>query len=361
MKVSDFRYELPRDLIAHEPLRERAGSRLMVVAASRDQLQHTYFGALPQLLREGDLLVFNNTRVIPARLFGCKSATGGGVEILVERIIDSRRALVQLRASKSPKAGSELSLLDDEGREALRVEVLGRRGELYELGFPPQHAPLAVLQAIGHVPLPPYIERADTPRDRERYQTVYAARDGAVAAPTAGLHFDQALLERLRARGVETAALTLHVGAGTFQPVRCANVEDHRMHAEFVEVGEELCDRVMRAHREGRRVVAVGTTSLRALESASDARAIRPLQGETSIFIYPGYRFRCVDALVTNFHLPESTLLMLVCAFSGTQRILDAYEVAVEQRYRFFSYGDAMFVEGAEVPLIKAAAEGAHD
>jgi S-adenosylmethionine:tRNA ribosyltransferase-isomerase len=361
MKVSDFRYDLPRELIAREPLAGRSESRLMVLAAASDTPCHSRVAALADWLRPGDLLVFNDTRVIPARLFACKAATGGGVEILVERVLDAERVLAQVRASKSPRAGVELSLLDAEGHEALRVRVLGRRGELYELGFPAGRTPLEVLQAIGHLPLPPYIDRPETPEDRERYQTVYAARDGAVAAPTAGLHFDHALLAQLRAHGVETVELTLHVGAGTFQPVRCAHVEDHRMHAEYVEVGESLCDRVRRAHREGRRVVAVGTTSLRALESACDATTIHPMQADTSIFIYPGYRFRCVDALVTNFHLPESTLLMLVCAFAGTGRVLAAYRAAVEQGYRFFSYGDAMFVEGISTPLMKCATGSGHD
>ena len=214
------------------------------------------------------------------------------------------------------------------------------------------------MQSIGHMPLPPYIDRADGALDRERYQTVYAARDGAVAAPTAGLHFDAPLIEALRSAGVQTAFLTLHVGAGTFQPVRTSQVEDHRMHAEYIDVGEDLCASVMSAHAEGRRVIAVGTTSLRGLEAASDEMAIRPFQGDTSIFIYPGYRFRCVDALITNFHLPESTLLMLVSAFAGRERVLAAYAEAVERRYRFFSYGDAMFVQGEQPPLLKSAPGG---
>jgi S-adenosylmethionine:tRNA ribosyltransferase-isomerase len=354
MKVSDFHYELPDALIARYPSERRTGSRLLWLDPARERLEHLQFSDIARVLRAGDLLVFNDTRVIPARMFGCKASSGGAVEVLVERLLGDRRVIAQLRASKTPRAGSEILLLDDEGREAARVRVLGRHREMFELEFAEGLDPLAVMEAIGHIPLPPYIDRADAALDRERYQTVYAAREGAVAAPTAGLHFDLALLESLRAAGVETAFLTLHVGAGTFQPVRTAEVEDHRMHAERIDVGAELCERVMRAHAQGRRVVAVGTTSLRALESAADGEAIGPFQGETSIFIYPGYRFRCVDALITNFHLPGSTLLMLVSAFAGRERVLAAYREAVAMGYRFFSYGDAMFVEGEQVPLLKS-------
>jgi len=360
MKVSDFRYELPPELIARAPARERSDSRLMLLAAASEQAEHHRFADLPGLLRPGDLLVLNDTRVIPARLFGRKSGTGGAVEILVERLLDGSRMLVQLRASKSPRPGGAISLLDGDGTEVLEARVLARQGEFFELGLPPGSAPLELLEAIGHMPLPPYIDRPDEPLDRERYQTVFAARAGAVAAPTAGLHFDPPLLRALAERGVETGFLTLHVGAGTFQPVRCEEVEQHRMHAEFLDVGAALCAQVMRAHAEGRRVIAVGTTSLRALESASDGQRTAPFRGETSIFIYPGYRFRAVDALITNFHLPESTLLMLVCAFAGTGRILDAYRLAVRERYRFFSYGDAMLLEGRHEPLIKHSRGQAH-
>jgi S-adenosylmethionine:tRNA ribosyltransferase-isomerase len=358
MRVSDFRFDLPDDLIARQPAARRAGSRLMVLGAAAEAPLHRQFPDLPTVLRRGDLLVFNDTRVMPARMYGCKAGTGGAVEILVERVLDAGRALAHLRASKAPRAGAELLLLDDEGAEAARVTVLGRQGDLFELGFPPDRPPLELMYAIGHMPLPPYIDRPDTAADRERYQTVYAARDGAVAAPTAGLHFDAELLEALRDAGLEIAFLTLHVGAGTFQSVRCEAVEDHRMHAEHFEVDAALCEKVMRAHAEGRRVVAVGTTSLRALEAASNAEAIRPVSGETRIFIYPGYRFRCVDALVTNFHLPESTLLMLVSAFAGRERVLAAYAEAVRERYRFFSYGDAMFIEGVQPPSIKQHLRG---
>ena len=358
MRVSDFHYELPDALIARHPCAERTGSRLLWLDPARERPQHLQFTDIPRLLRAGDLLVFNDTRVIPARMFGCKPGTGGAVEVLVERLLDGRRVLAQLRASKAPKPGSAILLLDDEGREAARVRVLGRHQDMFELEFPDDRPPLAVMEAIGHMPLPPYLDREDAALDRERYQTVYAARDGAVAAPTAGLHFDAALIGALRSMGVETAFLTLHVGAGTFQPVRTAEVEEHRMHAEHVDVGAQLCASVMRAHAEGRRVIAVGTTSLRGLEAACDETAIRPFRGDTSIFIYPGYRFRCVDALITNFHLPGSTLLMLVSALAGRERVLAAYAEAVARAYRFFSYGDAMFVQGDQPPLLKPARGG---
>lgn len=358
MKLSDFSYALPDELIARRPAPERASSRLLVLEAKAAAPRHRSFRDLPTELRPGDLLVFNDTRVIPARLYACKEGTGGGVEVLVERVVDERLVLAQLRASKSPRPGSWLLLLDAEGREAARVRVLARRAGFYELEFPEGSHPLDVMNRIGHMPLPPYIDRPDESSDRERYQTVYARRDGAVAAPTAGLHFDLQLLARLRECGVEQASVTLHVGAGTFTPVRTEDPSQHRMHAEYAEVGEETCAQVMRAHREGRRVIAVGTTSLRALEAASEGPEIRPLQAETSLFIYPGYRFRAVDALITNFHLPESTLLMLVCAFAGTDRVLAAYREAVRERYRFFSYGDAMLLESIAPPALKHTGRG---
>jgi S-adenosylmethionine:tRNA ribosyltransferase-isomerase len=261
------------------------------------------------------------------------------VEVLIERVVDEHRALAHVRASKAPRAGSVLQL---EGQ--VHAVVTGRRGELFELEFRDPRPALAVLESVGHVPLPPYIERADAAQDRERYQTVYARVPGAVAAPTAGLHFDQAMLGRLGERGVDTAYLTLHVGAGTFQPVRVDTIEEHRMHAEYAEVPASLCDQVEAARAAGRRVVAVGTTVVRALESASRDGRLRPFCGDTDIFIYPGYRFVTVDAMITNFHLPESTLLMLVCAFAGYEQVMHAYRHAVERHYRFFSYGDAMFV-----------------
>lgn len=344
MKLSDFHFDLPDELIARYPMPERTASRLLVLDGATGAVAHRVFTDLLDYLRPGDLLVFNNTRVLPARLFGRK-ASGGRVEVLVERVLDEQRVLAHVRASKSPKAGSELWLHagPEAGETAAVAQVLGRVDDLFELAFPGAGA-LATLRAIGHMPLPPYMDRAEEAADRERYQTVYAARDGAVAAPTAGLHFDETFLQRVRERGVEFGYVTLHVGAGTFQPVRAADIREHRMHAEYVEVDETLCAQVRAARARGGRVVAVGTTSVRCLETASQQGDIAPYQGDTRIFIYPGYRFRSVDLLLTNFHLPESTLIMLVSAFAGRDHVLAAYRGAVAQRYRFFSYGDAMLV-----------------
>jgi S-adenosylmethionine:tRNA ribosyltransferase-isomerase len=295
------------------------------------------FADLPDMLRPGDLLVLNDTRVMPARLFGHK-ASGGRVEILVERLAGADEALVHLRSSKSPRPGTRILL---EGGEAL--EVLGRDGDLFRLRALDTDLP-ALMERHGHMPLPPYIQRPDEALDLERYQTVYARRAGAVAAPMAGLHFDDEMLGRLRERGVESVQVTLHVGAGTFQPVRAERLDEHVMHAEWLEVNEAVCERVRATRSAGGRVVAVGTTSVRSLESAAQGGELAPLSGETRLFIRPGYRFRVVDAMVTNFHLPESTLLMLVCAFAGYEAVMAAYRHAVEARYRFFSYGDAMFL-----------------
>jgi S-adenosylmethionine:tRNA ribosyltransferase-isomerase len=341
MLKSDFAYSLPPDLIAQKPLTFRSASRLLALDGPTGTIRDLRFTDLPGLLRAGDLMVFNDTRVIPARLLGTKD-TGGQVEVLIERVLDARRALVLMRASKAPRAGQRLQL---EGTVTARV--LARRGEFYELEFESDRPVLALLDAIGHMPLPPYIARADVAADRERYQTIYAREAGAVAAPTAGLHFDAAMLARLDALGVEQAFITLHVGAGTFQPLRVEEVSAHRMHREWVGVSSVTAERVNAARREGRRVVAVGTTVVRALEAAASEGEVQPFNGETDIFIYPGYRFRVVDALVTNFHLPESTLLMLVCALAGREQVLRAYQHAVTKRYRFFSYGDAMFVTRA--------------
>jgi S-adenosylmethionine:tRNA ribosyltransferase-isomerase len=285
--------------------------------------------------------------VIPARLFGQK-ASGGRVEILLERLIDGNRALAQLRASKSPKAGTGIHLLEKNGKalSGLIVTVAGRQDDLYELDFPAGSVVFEVLEQLGHVPLPPYISRQDDAGDRQRYQTVYARQPGAVAAPTAGLHFDQALLQQLAAKGVASAFVTLHVGAATFQPVRVEDIRQHRMHAEWIEVSSQVCEQVLQTRARGGRVIAVGTTSVRCLETASRTGTLAPFVGETDIFIYPGYRFACVDALITNFHLPESTLLLLVSAFAGRQAVLEAYRQAVAHRYRFFSYGDAMLIQG---------------
>ena len=335
----DFQYPLPPDRIAHQPTDRRGASRLLHLAPD-GHCHDRRFSDLVELLQPGDLLVFNDTRVIPARLLGHKVGSGGRVEVLVERLLDEHCVLAHVRASKAPAPGVELLL---EGGVRARVE--GRREDLFLLAFAGERPVLELLERHGHMPLPPYIDRPDTPLDRERYQTVYARAPGAVAAPTAGLHFDEELLARLQARGIEFGYVTLHVGAGTFQPVRAERIEDHRMHAEQVEVDAAVCARVVATRARGGRVVAVGTTVVRSLESAARDGALRPFRGETDIFITPGYRFRVVDALVTNFHLPESTLLMLVCAFAGYDPVMAAYRHAVEAGYRFFSYGDAMFLE----------------
>ncbi|KAB7762621.1 tRNA preQ1(34) S-adenosylmethionine ribosyltransferase-isomerase QueA [Xanthomonas maliensis] len=348
MKKSDFHYSLPEELIAQAPLAERSASRLLVVPPAPQPFADRQVRDLPELLQPGDLLIFNDTRVIPARLFGQKTS-GGRVEILIERLLGTQQARAQIGASKSPKAGSRIAL--DAGGEA---EVLGRDGEFYLLRFDVA-APLEQwLQEAGRLPLPPYIRREPGVDDRERYQTVFAREVGAVAAPTAGLHFDEALLARLRERGVEFGHVTLHVGAGTFQPVRVEALDQHVMHREWLNVGAALVEQVRRTRARGGRVIAVGTTVVRSLESAwrrSDAAPdgeLQPFAGETQLFILPGYRIRSVDAMVTNFHLPESTLLMMVSAFAGRERIFDAYAHAIAQRYRFFSYGDAMLLWSRE-------------
>jgi S-adenosylmethionine:tRNA ribosyltransferase-isomerase len=338
--LADFDFTLPPELIAQRPAPERSASRLL--DGRGDEPLDRVFHELPALLDTGDLLVFNDTRVIKARLFGRKADSGGAVEALVERVLPGTHEVwSHLRASKSPRPGSVVRFAD-----AFDAEVLGRAGAdnaLYHLRLPSE--PLALLEAHGHVPLPPYITHADEPDDERRYQTVFAAKPGAVAAPTAALHFDKAVLQALAVRGVQTATVTLHVGAGTFQPVRTERLEDHRMHSEWFEVGDECVAAVRAARERGGRVVAVGTTSVRALESAARATgALQPLRGETDIFITPGFEFRVVDALVTNFHLPKSTLMMLVSAFAGHARVMALYRHAIEARYRFFSYGDAMLL-----------------
>ncbi|MBA1272560.1 tRNA preQ1(34) S-adenosylmethionine ribosyltransferase-isomerase QueA [Stutzerimonas azotifigens] len=342
MHVADFSFELPESLIARHPLAERRGSRLLQLDGETGRIEHGQFADLLQRLHAGDLMVFNNTRVIPARLFGRK-ASGGKLEVLVERVLDERRVLAHIRSSKSPKSGS--SILLDGGGEA---RMLARHDALFELEFSEPVLPL--LERIGHMPLPPYIDRPDEAADRERYQTVYAERAGAVAAPTAGLHFDEPLLQAIRDKGVSIAFVTLHVGAGTFQPVRVERIEDHHMHREWLEVDQQVVDAVAACRERGGRVVAVGTTSVRSLESAARDGTLKPFSGDTDIFIYPGKTFHVVDALVTNFHLPESTLLMLVSAFAGYPETMAAYRVAVEQGYRFFSYGDAMFITRNPAP-----------
>ncbi|MYJ74158.1 MAG: tRNA preQ1(34) S-adenosylmethionine ribosyltransferase-isomerase QueA [Gammaproteobacteria bacterium] len=335
MDRTEFHYDLPAELVAQQPLPERTASRLLV--ADGDSREDRRFSDLPRLLRPGDLLVLNDTRVIRARLRGRKP-TGGRVEMLLERITGTRTATAQIKASRSPGDGTELSLAN-----GTSARVLGRQGSLYRLEFDADVEPL--LQAHGEVPLPPYIHRSAAPEDRGRYQTVYARDDGSVAAPTAGLDFDAELIRGLHERGIETAFLTLHVGIGTFAPVRTHSIEDHRLHSEWCRVTPELCTQIPRARKHGGRVVAVGTTTVRALESAAADGLLQPFEGETSLYIRPGFRFHVVDALITNFHLPESSLLMLVCAFAGRERILAAYRHAVARRYRFFSYGDAMLIK----------------
>jgi S-adenosylmethionine:tRNA ribosyltransferase-isomerase len=345
MKRSDFHFDLPQELIARYPLVERTDSRLLCLDGGDGSIAHRQFTDLPGLLQSGDLLVFNNTRVIPARLWGHK-ASGGKVEILVERLVSESQCLAHVRASKSPKAGSRIHLQTnpDSADTVAEVEVTGRQGELFCLQLPATEQWLPLLQRIGHMPLPPYIDREDESLDRERYQTVYGERDGAVAAPTAGLHFSESFIADCQQRGVDTGFITLHVGAGTFQPVRADNIEDHVMHAEYLEVDAQLCSQVEATRQRGGRVIAVGTTAVRALETAAADGVLAPFAGDSRIFIYPGYEFRVVDAMITNFHLPESTLIMLVSAFAGSESIMAAYREAVAQRYRFFSYGDAMFI-----------------
>ncbi|WP_020680566.1 tRNA preQ1(34) S-adenosylmethionine ribosyltransferase-isomerase QueA [Marinobacterium rhizophilum] len=338
MQVKDFSFELPDELIARFPLERRSASRLLCLEGDSGAIAHRQFSDILSLLNPGDLLVFNDTRVIPARLFGEK-ASGGKVEVLIERVLDTTQALAHVRASRAPKPGTDLLL---EG--GVRAQVIGRQGNLFELRFDIDRHLVEVLEEFGHMPLPPYMKRDDQQSDRERYQTVYNRKPGAVAAPTAGLHFDNELLAQLEARGVQQAFVTLHVGAGTFQPVKVEQVQDHQMHAEFIEVSEAVCQAVRETRARGGRVVAVGTTSVRCLETASRGGEIEPYSGDTDIFIYPGYQYRTVDALITNFHLPESTLLMLVSAFAGYDGIMRAYREAVAERYRFFSYGDAMFL-----------------
>ncbi len=338
MKASDFDYQLPPRLIAQQPLPERRASRLLVLDPSTQQLSDRQFVDFPTLVKPGDLLVFNDTRVFPARLFGQKE-TGGKVEVLVERLLDEHVLLAHLRSSKSPRPGTRLVL-----EEHIDCQVSGREDEFFVLQQDSEQSWLQLLQQHGHMPLPPYIQRADAESDRERYQTVYADKPGAVAAPTAGLHFDDAMIEQLRQQGVDTAYVTLHVGAGTFQPLRVEDVSEHVMHAEAIEVSAEVCAQVQQARNNGGRVIAVGTTVVRSLEAAASSGQLQPFTGDTRLFITPGFEFRVVDAMLTNFHLPKSTLMMLVSAFAGREFILQAYRHAVEEEYRFFSYGDAMFI-----------------
>ncbi|MFN6264082.1 MAG: tRNA preQ1(34) S-adenosylmethionine ribosyltransferase-isomerase QueA [Chromatiaceae bacterium] len=343
MQKTDFSFELPEQLIARFPQPERSASRLLKLQRQTGEIEHTHFKAVLDAVNPGDLLVFNNTRVIPARLFGQKTS-GGKVEVLVERLLDDKRFLAHIRASKAPKPGNRLILEQD-----AEVEMTSRHGELFELTLLSDEPVLAMLERLGHMPLPPYIDRPDAASDRERYQTVYNAKPGAVAAPTAGLHFDEPLLAALQAKGVEFAFVTLHVGAGTFQPVRVDNILEHQMHAEYIEVPPEVVAAVEACKARGNRVIAVGTTSVRSLESAAQfakaaGQPLQPYYGDTQIFIYPGYQFAVIDGLITNFHLPESTLIMLVSALCSRDIIMHAYQEAITQQYRFYSYGDAMLI-----------------
>jgi len=337
MRTEEFDFALPERLIAQHPPARRGANRLLHVHGG--PLEDRQFADLLQLVGQDDVLVLNDTRVIKARLFGNKDS-GGRIEVLVERVLNEHEVLAQVRASKSPKAGSRLVLAD-----TLAVEVLGRKGEFFHLRFSGEESVLELLERYGSLPLPPYITHAADAEDEQRYQTVFARSAGAVAAPTAGLHFDEAMLQALRDKGVQLAHVTLHVGAGTFQPVRAEHIHEHVMHSECYEIPQSTVDAIARAHGAGGRVIAVGTTSLRALESAAQSGALQAGSGETKIFITPGYRFKVVDVLLTNFHLPRSTLLMLVCAFGGMEQMLAAYRHAVEKEYRFFSYGDAMLIE----------------
>lgn len=353
MRVSDFNFDLPDELIARYPKPDRKSSRLLQLNGQNGEVQHKKFSDVLDLVNAGDLLVFNNTRVIPARIFGRK-ASGGKIEVLVERVLNSTHFLAHIRSSKAPKEDSELFLGEDKLGEGngIKVIMLGRQGALFELKTEDKNSDVfSLLQQVGHMPLPPYIDRPDEDDDQERYQTVYNKVPGAVAAPTAGLHFDDELLAQLKAKGVNFAFVTLHVGAGTFQPVRVEKIEDHHMHAEYVEVPQDVVDAVINTKQAGKRVISVGTTSVRSLESAAlmaeekgSDQIIEPYFSDTSIFIYPGKRFCIIDALITNFHLPESTLIMLVSAFAGYEHTMQAYAIAVQEKYRFFSYGDAMFI-----------------
>jgi S-adenosylmethionine:tRNA ribosyltransferase-isomerase len=343
MRVADFSFDLPEELIARYPKANRSSSRLMTLNGNSGVLNDERFTDLVSHVKAGDLLVFNNTRVIPARMFGQK-ASGGKLEVLVERLLDEHRVLAHIRCSKSPKPGSEILL---EGK--VKVTMVARHDALFELKFHGEQSVLSILDDVGHMPLPPYIDRPDEDSDRERYQTVYNEKPGAVAAPTAGLHFDDALMAALKAKGVDFAFVTLHVGAGTFQPVKVEEIADHIMHAEYVEVPASVVTQIEQTKANGGKVIAVGTTSVRSLESAAkvakeQGKAFSEFYGDTDIFITPGYEFQIVDSLITNFHLSESTLLMLVSAFAGYDNIIAAYQHAVAQQYRFFSYGDAMLL-----------------
>ncbi len=346
MQVSDFHFDLPDELIARYPQPERTASRLLQMDGNTGEMVDGTFTDVLDHVQPGDLVVFNNTRVIPARMFGRKES-GGKLEVLVERMLDEKSILAHVRCSKSPKPGTTIIVGENDEYSA---EMVARHDALFELKFNADKTVLEILEEIGHMPLPPYIDRPDEDADKERYQTVYNQKPGAVAAPTAGLHFDDVLLDKLKAKGVEFAYVTLHVGAGTFQPVKVENINDHHMHAEYVEVPQDAVDAIKATKARGGRIIAVGTTSVRSLESAAQdalkkGTELVPFFGDTEIFIYPGYEYQLVDCLITNFHLPESTLIMLVSAFAGYENTMNAYKHAVESKYRFFSYGDSMFIK----------------
>jgi len=339
MQKTDFHFDLPEKLIAQYPTEERTASRLLYLNRESNVIQDKKFTDIVSLLEPDDLLVMNNTRVIAARLYG-KKQTGGTVEILIERVLSENRALAFIRSSKSPRINSKLFFKND-----VCAEVIGRHEDLFEIRFIGHKPLMSILDELGEIPLPPYMTRNPEREDQERYQTVFAKHQGAVAAPTAGLHFDEAILEKIESSGIETGFVTLHVGAGTFKPIRVDNILEHKMHHERVEVSPDICEKIIQTKAKGGRVVAVGTTVVRSLESAALSGSLKPFNEETNIFIYPGFRFNVVDALITNFHLSESTLLMLVCAFADKSQVMTAYSHAVNQEYRFFSYGDVMFID----------------
>lgn len=338
MRLTDFDFNLPPELVAQFPLPKRSASRLLCLDKKTGAIAHHNFKDLPNLITPKDLLVFNNTKVIPARLFATKP-TGGKAEILVERILENNKLLAQIKTSKPLKTSARLILTNDTW-----FEVTGRQDDFFELVLYSPNLLNIILEQFGQIPLPPYITHQPTTIDNDRYQTIYAKHVGAVAAPTAGLHFDEELMANLTRKKIQTAFLTLHVGAGTFQPIRTEKIEDHKMHKEYVDVPEAICEQIRNTKKNGGRVIAVGTTSARSLETACQSGEIKPYRGDTDIFIYPGYKFRCIDALITNFHLPKTSLLLLICALAGYKNVIHAYQEAIQQRYRFFSYGDGMLI-----------------
>ncbi|MEM9102941.1 MAG: tRNA preQ1(34) S-adenosylmethionine ribosyltransferase-isomerase QueA [Pseudomonadota bacterium] len=341
MKLSDFYFDLPEELIAKYPANKRTDSRLLALGVKNQQIEHLQFTDLIHKINKDDLLVFNDTKVIPAR-FHCKKHTGGKVEFLFERMLENNTCLAHMKSNRKPNIGDTLTSFN-----AQTIEISDKKGALWELTLKDTKDNwIDFLKKEGHIPLPPYMQRDDNDADEERYQTVYAKREGAVAAPTAGLHFDEDYFTQLTQKGCEIGFVTLHVGAGTFQPIRTDNVSDHEMHSEYYEMPEKLCEQISRCKSAGGRVIAIGTTSVRCLESAAIEKGVcKPQKGETDIYIYPGYKFKVVDALFTNFHLPESTLMLLVSALASRELILEAYQQAIEHRYRFYSYGDAMFID----------------